>query len=245
MKTTLTKQHFQLLGKKSRGDMSNEVKLDVDELKKILETYHNKECWTKIQKWFEPFQSDNTKRAKFFAKIMYTQDVLTAENTNNVIGSFNVLQGDVIKTKSANTFNPIIKDYNPLEYNYYVVIPSSCSVQPNRYKWVLLARLSPVEPLNDGKRKSIYESVLKFKNGKIFYLPPIKGVQEGALGFYGLFEEISYIENNRLQSSSRVASLSEIGWYLLNAFIVNHLTRPPKNENKARTTNHPAKWCIK
>ncbi|MBL6988794.1 MAG: hypothetical protein ISR65_03415 [Bacteriovoracaceae bacterium] len=224
--------------------VSTKAKLNVDELKDILETYHNKECWTKTQEWFEPFKRNNIERAKFLTSIMYTPSVLTPQNTSKLIGDFNVLQGDIIKTKAAITNNPVVDDYNPMNETLYVIIPSSCSVQPGRYKWVLLARLSPIGELDTEPKRSYYENVLKFKNGKVFFFPPIKDINIGPIGFYAIFEEISYIENSILQSSLRVASLSEIGWHLLNAFIVNHLTRPSNGDYKARATAYPREWSI-
>lgn len=216
--------------------------LNVDDLKNILEQYHSKDCWAKTINWFKPFKGNLVERAKFLRQVMYTNQVLTPQNTNHIIGDFNVLQGDVIKTKAAITNNPVFS-YDPLEYSYYIVIPSSCSVQEGRYKWILLARLEPIEEITDSN-KNTYENVLKFNTVKLYYLPPIEGVEIGRFGFFVIFEEISYIANELLQTSSRIASLSEIGWHLFNAFIVNHLTRPSLDDFKVRQSAYPKQWSI-
>jgi hypothetical protein len=157
------------------------------------------------------------------------------------VQQFNVLQGDIIKTKAAITNNPVF-DFDQLEYSYYIIVPSSCSVQPNKYKWVLLTRLFPVLSL-DGSVKTAFLESVNLQNNKLFYLPPFDNEDDG-YGYLAIFEEISYISNSILQTSSRVASLSEIGWHFFNAFLVNHLTRPSGDDLIVRNINAPKKWSF-
>ena len=222
--------------------MAQSLKLDVEKLLKILETYHKKDCWQKTQNWFKPLKGNFTERAKLLKNIIYTSAPLTEENTKGKLGDFSVLQGDIIKTKAAITNNTVFS-YDRQSYSYYVIVPSSCSVQEGRYKWVLLARLWPIEKL-DSANQQAYMSALKLESTKLFYFPPIDGVDVGTLGFLAVFEEISYMENSLLQSAKRVASLSEIGWRLLNGFVVNHFTRPPEGEHDARRCSFPKEWRV-
>lgn len=217
------------------------VTLKVSELEKILSDYHHKECWTKTKEWFGPFGKNIDERSKFLKSIMYTKSPLTKDDAEGV-EDFAILQGDLIKTKAAVTNNPLF-EFDLTSYSFYVVIPSSCSVQANRYKQVLLARLWPVEELT-GQIKEAFLSAIRFENAKLFYFPPVDGETLGQFGFLGVFEEISYIENSLLQSSQRLASLSLIGWHLLNAFLVNHYTRPSSDDLKLRRTDYKENWSF-
>jgi hypothetical protein len=207
------------------------IVLDVDRLANILQKYHHKECWNEIKKWFGAFGKNIAEQAKFLKSIMYTKNPLISSDTSGDI-NFSVLQGDIIKTKAAITNNPLF-NFNQAEYSYYIIIPTSCSIQPNKYKQVLLARLCPVEDIS-----------IKLENNKLFYLPPIDKVQCGEYGFLAIFEEISYIDNQLLQTTQRVASLSLIGWHLLNAFLVNHYTRPSSDDKILRESEHTSEWCF-
>lgn len=218
---------------------SKKIAVNVNELETILQSYHNSDCWDKTIQWFNQFGKKIDERTKFLKAFMYTPKPLTADDKGKV-KEFSVLQGDIIKTKAAITSNPLF-DFDPLEYSYYLIAPSSCSVQPNRYKQVLLARLSPIESV-DGEMRNVFLQSIRLKNGKAFYLPPINGEELGEFGFVAFFEEISYIENGLLQSAQRLASLSMIGWHLLNAFLVNHFTRPSSDDFKLRQSKHNTEW---
>jgi hypothetical protein len=216
------------------------IVVNVNELETILQSYHNSDCWNEIINWFDQFGKNIDERAKFLKAFLYTSKPLTSADDQGKAGDFSVLQGDIIKTKAAITNNPLF-DFNPVEYSYYLVVPSSCSVQPNRYKQVLLARLSPIES-TDGQMRNVFLQSIRFENVKTFYLPPIDGEKVGEFGFVAVFEEISYIENELLQSAQRLASLSMIGWHLLNAFLVNHFTRPSSGDAVLRQSSHDAEW---
>ena len=223
--------------------MAKKVVLKIGELEKILNDYHHNECWKKIVSWFDKFGKNAAERTKFLKSIMYTPKPLTAADASEKVEEFFVLQGDIIKTKAAVTNSPVFDGYNPTGYSYYVVVPSSCSVQPKKYKQVLLARLLPIENTSGAIKSAFLESIT-FQNKRLFYFPPIDGVAVGPFGFLGIFEEISYIENSLLQSSTRVASLSLIGWHLLNAFLVNHYTRPSGDDFKIRQHVHHHDWSF-
>ncbi len=219
------------------------VVLKISELETILSDYHHNECWKKTQKWFNSFGKNVIERTKFLSAIMYAAKPLTVSDAKEKVDEFHVLQGDLIKTKAAVTNSPIFFEHNPTEYSYYVVVPSSCSVQPKKYKQVLLARLWPIEDVN-GSMKSAFLTSIMFENNKLFYFPPIPDLQLGEFGFLGVFEEISYIENSLLQSSTRVASLSLLGWHMLNAFLVNHFTRPSTDDFKIRHQAPHKDWSF-
>ncbi len=155
-----------------------------------------------------------------------------------------VLQGDVVKTMAAMTHDPEF-DYDDTKDSLYIVIPSSCSIQPQKYKWVLLARLYPLDDSNIPSMKSAYYEALNLKNNRYFYLPSIQNETSGEYGYLAVLEEISYIENSYLQTCARVASLSTLGWHLFNAFIVNHFTRPSGDDLKIRDSDFPEKWSLK
>lgn len=222
--------------------IKKKVVLKVNELKKILNDYHHNNCWNETKDWFKPFGKHIDERAKFLKSIMYTPKPLTATDGKDMVDEFFVLQGDIIKTNAAITNSPLF-DFNPLEYSHYVIVPSSCSVQPRKYRQILLARLSPIENIN-GKIKDAFLQSIKFENNKLFYFPPIDNEKLGEFGFLAIFEEISYIENELLQSAQRVASLSLIGWHLLNAFLVNHYSRPSSDDIKLRELEHANEWCF-
>src|SRR5579872_3000268 len=116
--------------------MKKKKVVNISELEAILQNYHNSNCWNETKAWFNQFGSNVSERAKFLKANMYTPRPITSADGGGKVGSFSVLQGDIIKTKAAITSDPLF-DYEPLEYSYYLVIPSSCSVQPNRYKQVL------------------------------------------------------------------------------------------------------------
>ena len=67
----------------------------------------------------------------------------------------------------AITNNPLF-DFNPNEYSYYVIVPSSCSIQPNKYKQVLLARLKPIENIDGSMKSAFLETIKCTINFKIF-----------------------------------------------------------------------------
>jgi hypothetical protein len=92
--------------------------------------------------------------------------------------------------------------------------------------------------------KTIFIQSVIFKTVKTFYLPPIDGETLGEFGFVAIFEEISHIENGLLQSAQRIASLSMIGWRLLNAFLVNHFTRPSTDDVTLRKSKYDAEWSF-
>jgi len=221
---------------------NKKITVDVNKLKTILQSYHNNDCWNETKKWFNQFGNNMTERVKFLKYSMYTSKPITAVDSSSEIGEFSILQGDVIKTKAAITSSPLFS-FDPLIYSYYLTIPSSCSVQPNRYKQVLLARLAPIENLENGM-KNIFLQSIRFENGKTFYMPPINDETIGEFGFIATFEEISYIENTLLQSAQRIASLSLIGWRLLNAFLVNHFTRPSSDDIKLRQSTNEENWSF-
>ncbi len=228
--------------KASKQTAVKKVELDIDQLKSILSKYHTKDCWTQTKKWFNPFGKNIDKRINFLKEIMYAPNGPinhTAVFLSKGVERFNILQGDIIKTKAAITNNPIFS-FDQLEYSYYIVIPSSCSVQPNKYKWVLLTRLFPVNSL-DGSIKNAFLESINLHNNKLFYLPPFNKA-DNDYGYLAMFEEISYISNSILQTSSRIASLSEIGWHFFNAFLVNHLTRPSGDDLIVRNISAPKKW---
>ncbi len=214
----------------------------VNELQSILENYHNTNCWSETKTWFNQFGNNVSERTKFLKANMYTPKPITPADSNGRINDFSVLQGDIIKTKAAITSSPLF-NYAPLEYSHCLIVPSSCSVQPNRYKQVLLARLSPIENIEQ-EMKTIFIQSVKFESVKTFYLPPIDGEELGEFGFVAIFEEISHIENGLLQSAQRIASLSMIGWRLLNAFLVNHFTRPSSDDVTLRKSKHDAEWSF-
>ena len=219
------------------------VVLKIKELEKILSDHHDKNSWHKVKNWFLPFGKNVLERAKFLKSIMYTPKPLTTADVKGKIDEFFVLQGDIIKTKAAITNKPLF-NYTPTEYSYYVIVPSSCSVQPNKYRQVLLARLYPIEDANDSKIKTAFLQSINLEVNKSFYFPPIDGENLGELGFLAIFEEISYIDNELLQSANRVASLSLIGWHFLNAFLVNHYTRPSSDDVKLRGVQYPEEWSF-
>lgn len=214
----------------------------VTELESILQNYHNSDCWNETKAWFNQFGNNVSERTKFLKANMYAPKPITPADGDGKVSDFSVLQGDIIKTKAAITSAPLF-DYAPLEYSYYLVVPSSCSVQPNRYKQVLLARLSPIENIEQ-EMKTVFVHSVKYESVKTFYLPPIDGEALGEFGFVAIFEEISHIENGLLQSAQRVASLSMIGWRLLNAFLVNHFTRPSSDDVTLRQANYDAEWVF-
>ena len=218
------------------------VVLKVDELEKILANYHRSDCWKQTKAWFDPFGGNIEERAKFLKANMYTPKPLVTADGKGKVAEFSILQGDIIKTKAAITYDPVF-DFRSNEYSYYIVVPSSCSVQPKKYRQVLLARLSPIESTEDVMRNAFLTSI-KFENNKSFYLPPIDGESLGEFGFLAIFEEISHIDNKLLQSTQRLASLSMIGWHLLNAFLVNHFTRPSSDDATLRQSEYDSEWSF-
>lgn len=218
------------------------VVLKVNELEKILENYHRSDCWRQTKAWFDPFGRNIGERAKFLKANMYTPKPLVVADGKGNVTEFSVLQGDIIKTKAAITHDPLF-DFMPDEYSYYIVVPSSCSVQPKKYRQVLLARLSPIEN-TEGVMKNAFVTSIKFENNKSFYLPPIDDEPPGEFGFLAICEEISHIDNTLLQSAQRVASLSLIGWHLLNAFLVNHYTRPSVDDSTLRQLSYDVEWSF-
>ena len=214
----------------------------VTELETILQNYHNNNCWNETKAWFNQFGNNVSERAKFLKAKMYSSKPITTEDGEGKVDDFSVLQGDIIKTKAAITSVPLF-DYDQLEYSYYLIVPSSCSIQPNRYKQVLLARLTPIQDI-EHEMKNIFIDSVRLKAAKNFYLPPIDGESLGEFGFIAVFEEISHIDNGLLQSAQRVASLSMIGWHLLNAFVVNHFTRPSSDDVTLRQSEDDEEWSF-
>src|SRR5690242_3557999 len=113
--------------------MKTKKVVKVSELDVILQNYHNNNCWNETKAWFNQFGNNVRERAKFLKANMYAPKPLTPEDGGGKVDNFSVLQGDIIKTKAAITSAPLF-DYTPLEYAYYLIVPSSCSVQPNKYR---------------------------------------------------------------------------------------------------------------
>lgn len=221
--------------------MSKKQKVvNVEDLKKILTDHHNNDCWSQTKSWFDTFGQNVLVRTRFLKNIMYLPEIPTSGLYEGKQIDFSVLQGDIIETATALTKNPLF-EYDPSKNSYYAIIPSSCSIQKNKYKFVTLARLWPIDSL-EGPLKTAYQESVLLKNNKLFYFPPIDKINDGPFGFLAVFEEISYIENEYLQSVKRIATLSEMGWHLFNAFIANHFTRTSGDDFLIRKSSTPSTW---
>jgi hypothetical protein len=129
----------------------------------------------------------------------------------------------VIKTNLTKIPVPLtpFEDEDPY---YYTIITRSCSTQ--RYRQIKLARLIPLTSDCDKYLKNVISDTLKLKTHKFFFLPSTKDQENNVLGNLASFEEISLIQQDDLKTVSRVESLSELGFHLLNAFLNFHHTRP-------------------
>lgn len=215
---------------------SHELTLDVEEFRRTLQNEHKLATWDATQAWFNEHLGENVEvRAKVLAAILLTDTPFefTEDLEAKKIDKFHCLQGDIICSSVVNVYDSITA-FNEGENYFYILIPASCSA--NRYKFVLTARLIPIDA-GRSDHATLLKNALLFKTHKYFYLPPLEEQDETTIGNLAHFEEISYIVRKDLVHARRVTSLSEIGLRMFNAFLSYHFTRISPEEDIIRSNS--------
>lgn len=220
----------------------NKLELEVAALTHALEANHAATGWQAGKKWFEEhFSGDVVARLKFLDSVLYAKTPFVHDPKSDV-QEFKILQGDIVRSTMVKLPDPV-HEFNEHQAYYYIVIHPSCSIQPKRHRWVLTSRL--IEVLgSDGNSKGLLKDALTFKSSKFFYCPSLPDQSDKCIGNLACFEEVSYIENSVLQVADRVASLSDVGWHMFNAFLVHSFTRPSSDDKKIRANSSPLKVCL-
>jgi len=206
--------------------------INVSKVCQDLSKLHSPHGWQEVSNLLESFFGKNlTKRAKFLNAIMYAPGPFK-HDPKLTDQKFHVLQGDVISTNLANVPEPLL-GYDDNTPSFFVVVPNSCLVQEKRLKQVLLARLYEIKN-TDKAMMSLMDQCLKMKSIKYFYMPPLEPQPNDCIGNIALFPEVAYIRNDDLQTATRIASLSEFGWYFFNFFLTVIFTKPSSDDRNIR-----------
>lgn len=216
---------------------TRKVEIDLDQLCAELRETRDPESWATAKAGLDKLGNDPVVRMKFLNAAVFTEAPIIYDGSKDT-QEFKVLQGDIVSSVLGKV-NDQVYPFEETEPYLYMVLPCSCSVQPKRLRNILTARLIEIRD-GDAQIKSVVNDALFFRSTKFFYIPAIEHQAEEVLGNLACLEEVSYFLNEDLQVTTRVASLSEFGWHLLNAFLTNAFTRPSKDDYLLRKGTQPS-----
>ena len=139
--------------------------------------------------------------------------------------AFNVLQGDVITTQSAYFMGERLTGERR-----FVVLTPSCDLVSGRREHASLLSMSAITATTD-KAKELLSSLTAFRRSDAMYLPPLEAdLERGILGFAVSFDGVCNIGNAEIQTATRLASASLVGWRVYCAMLQSVLTRAGTDE---------------
>jgi hypothetical protein len=139
--------------------------------------------------------------------------------------AFQVLQGDVITTQSAYFMGERLTGDRR-----YLILTPTCDLVSHRRAFASLLALKAMtsDTLNVG---GLLSSLTAFKRSDAMYLPPFDfDLEQGILGYAVSFDGVCNIGNSEIQSSTRLASVSLVGWRVFCAMLQSVLTRASADE---------------
>jgi hypothetical protein len=141
---------------------------------------------------------------------------------------FTLLQGDIVRTDCAFYFGERIMG-NPK----YAVLNSSCDLVPGRAYSSILLKIVPL--LDDDKDiKQKLGQLLKFSRRDAMYIPPLPDDPISVVGNVINFDGACQIRTEDLFLSTRIASLSLVGWRIFGAFSRTAIIRANPRETAMR-----------
>lgn len=138
---------------------------------------------------------------------------------------FSVLQGDIISTQSAYFMGERLTG----ERRFMVLTPT-CDLVFERREYASLLEVKAIraETPNAGV---LLSSLTAFKRSDAMYLPALQAdLEREILGFAVSFDGICSIGNTEIQTATRVASASLVGWRVFCAMLQSVLTRAGEDE---------------
>ncbi len=139
--------------------------------------------------------------------------------------AFNVLQGDLISTQSAFFMGERLTGDRR-----FIILSPTCDLVSQRRAFASLLEVKAItaDTLNAG---ALLNSLTSFKRSDAMYLPPLEAdLERGILGFAVSFDGVCNIGNTEIQTATRLASSSLVGWRVFCAMLQSVLTRAGADE---------------
>ena len=138
---------------------------------------------------------------------------------------FSVLQGDIISTQSAYFMGERLTG----ERRFMVLTPT-CDLVFERRQYASLLEVKAIRA-DTPNAGVLLSSLTAFKRSDAMYLPALQAdLERGILGFAVSFDGICSIGNTEIQTATRVASASLVGWRVFCAMLQSVLTRASEDE---------------
>jgi hypothetical protein len=141
---------------------------------------------------------------------------------------FSLLQGDIVSTDAAYLLGERLTGMK------FVVASSTCDLVPNRREYAALLRIQPIS-VDTPQAANLLGQLLKFESTQRLYLPPLPQDPPETLANAVLFDGIVQIELERLLLSTRIGSLSLVGWRIFGSMIRSLLARTGEGEVRLRS----------
>jgi hypothetical protein len=147
---------------------------------------------------------------------------------------FSVLQGDVISTQSAFFMGRRLEGQRR-----FVALTPTCDLVFERREFASLLEMTPITSETD-KASELLSSLTAFRRTDSIYFPPLESdLDQGILGFAVSFDKVCSIGNAEIQTATRLASSSLIGWRVFCAMLQSVLTRAGDDEVRLRRSFGP------
>lgn len=157
-----------------------------------------------------------------------TPEETQALGFNEPDDNFTLLQGGVVTTEAAFYLGERVTGHPK-----YVVLSSSCDLVPNRRKCAALLRALEIrESEKDAAAK--LNLLLKFLRTDSMYLPVLPSDDSDILCNVIQFDGMCQIRSSDLLLSTRIASLSLVGWRMFASFSRTVLARANPRETEMR-----------
>lgn len=199
---------------------------------------HGSKPWKLAQSFFSDRFSKSQKRSDFIKDRILRDpvqwesarhDVWPSCETSQNDNRFHVLQGDIILTN-------LVEQVGGSVHTCWMILSADCDAARSDY-----VRVAPVH------RQDVFQGnlalALALKSPKFFPLPRLSVDPPSTVGCYVNLELQSLLcaRNGALSVPTRVASLSVVGWHLLNAQVIHQVSRAERWEESVKLRAfHPA-----
>jgi hypothetical protein len=154
-------------------------------------------------------------------------EALTTGSIEPTEDRFSLLQGDIISSDAAYLLGERLTGMN------FVIASSTCDLVPGRREYAALLRIQPITANTPNAADAIGQ-LLKFQSTQRLYLPPLPSDLPDTLANALLFDGIIQIELEKLLLSTRIASLSLVGWRIFGSLLRSMLVRTGEGEVRLR-----------
>jgi hypothetical protein len=209
--------------------------VDLGELERELSALsHDEQAIWKIQSFCSGFRNTKARMEIWNAENAIVRRpidpaLVRAIGFDTADDNFALLQGDIIRSDAAYCFGERITGYPK-----YAVLNSSCDLVPGRSKSAMLLRVIDIQR-DDAQAKEKLSQLLKFTRRDSMYIPPLPDDPPSVAGSLLNFDGVHQIRSDDLFLSTRVASLSLIGWRVFASFSRVAIARASHREVEIRT----------